>query len=248
MNDVLQVIRSHRSIRKFKPVPLTNEQIDAIVEAAQMAPSSMHMQPFSIIGVTDPKLLEKIAKRSNNPCIGECGYFFIFCADLYRILAAGDPARQAAMKRNLGSTYVFQTAVLCAGLALQNANVAAESMGFGAVMIGGVTEALPELDEWLELPEFVIPLCGLAVGVPDESPEQKPRLPRSAVFFENRYNPSLKAAIDEFDRQIETYYGSRLFNRRKANWSGKLTAILGQKLPVDMYTKYVRHKGFYLVE
>lgn len=161
MNDVLQVIRSHRSIRKFKPVPLTTEQIDAIVEAAQMAPSSMHMQPFSIIGVT---------------------------------------------------------------------------------------EALPELDEWLELPEFVIPLCGLAVGVPDESPEQKPRLPRSAVFFENRYNPNLKAAIDEFDRQIETYYGSRLFNRRKGNWSGKLTAILGQKLPVDMYTKYVRHKGFYLVE
>jgi len=248
MNDVLQVIRSHRSIRKFKPVPLTNEQIDAIVEASQMAPSSMHMQPFSIIGVTNPKLLEKIAKRSNNPCIGECGYFFIFCADLYRILAAGDPARQAAMKRNLGSTYVFQTAVLCAGLALQNANVAAESMGLGAVMIGGVTEALPELDEWLELPEFVILLCGLAVGVPDESPEQKPRLPRSAVFFENRYDPDVKAAIDDYDRQIADYYGSRLFNRRKANWSGKLTAILGQKLRVDMYTKYVRHKGFYLVE
>lgn len=247
MNEVLQVIQRHRSIRKFRDVPLTGEQIEAIVEAAQMAPSSAHMQPFSIIGVTDRKLLKKIAKRSSNPPVGECGYFFIFCADLYRILAAGDPARQEAMKRNLGSSYFYQTAVLCAGLALQNANVAAESMGLGAVMIGGVTEVLPDLDEWLGLPELVIPLCGLAVGVPDESPERKPRLPRSAVFFENRYAPDLKASIDEYDRQIEAYYGSRLFNRRKANWSGKLTAMLSRKLPIDMYTKYVRSKGFNLV-
>jgi len=127
---------------------------------------------------------------------------------------------------------------------MQNANVAAESMGLGAVMIGGINEALPELDEWLGLPELVIPLCGLAVGVPAESPEQKPRLPQSAVFFENRYAPDLKASIDQYDRQMEAYYGARTTNKRKATWSGKLVSILSQDLPLGWYTEYVKGKGF----
>lgn len=244
MNDVLQVIRSHRSIRTFLPSPLTDEQISAIVEAAQMAPSSAHMQPFSIIGITDPTLKQTIAERSNNPAIAECGYFFVFCADLYRILSAGEPNRFRNLKRNLRTAYFYQNAVLCAGLALQNANIAAESMGLGAVMIGGILETLPDLDEWLGLPEFVLPLCGLAVGVPGENPERKPRLPREAVFFENRYNPDLKPSINEYDRQIEAYYASRTNNKRKATWSGTITAKLGEKLPLRKYTKYVRSKGF----
>lgn len=78
MNEVIQLIRQHRSIRKFTNTPLTGEQIEAIVEAAQMAPSSAHMQPFSIIGVTDRELRKKIALHSENPWIDECGYFLSF--------------------------------------------------------------------------------------------------------------------------------------------------------------------------
>ena len=244
MNEVINVIRGHRSIRKFKNIPLTEEQIGAIVDAARMAPSSAHMQPFSIIGVTDRELRKKIAERSNNPPIEECGYFFIFCADLYRILLTAGPAERETMRRNLSASYFYQTAVLCAALALQNANVAAESMGLGAVMIGGINEALPELDEWLGLPEFVIPLVGFAVGVPDEQPEQKPRLPRSAVFFENRYNPDLKATIERYDREMEAYYGARTNNKQKASWSGKFVAMLSRDLPLAWYTDYVKSKGF----
>ncbi|MDU0331254.1 NADPH-dependent oxidoreductase [Paenibacillus sp. 3LSP] len=244
MNEVLQVIGQHRSIRKFQNIPLTKEQIGAIVDAAQMAPSSAHMQPYSIVGITDPERRSKIAKRSNNPWIEECGYFFVFCADLYRIKLAADPADQENISRNLSYSYFYQTAVFCAALAVQNANVAAESMGLGAVMIGGINEALPDLDEWLGLPEFVLPLVGLAVGVPDESPEQKPRLPRSAVFFENQYNPDLKEQIESYDREIGEYYGARTSNKQKASWSGKLVSILKQELPLGGYTEYVKSKGF----
>ncbi|WP_334074087.1 MULTISPECIES: NADPH-dependent oxidoreductase [Paenibacillus] len=245
MNEVMQVISRHRSIRKFKNIPLTGEQIEAIVDAAQMAPSSAHMQPFSIIGVTDQELRRKIAVHAKNPPIEECGYFFIFCADLHRMRLAAGPDQQEKMGQNLSFSYFYQTAVLSAALALQNANVAAESMGLGAVMIGGINEALPALDEWLGLPDFVIPLVGLAVGVPDEFPEQKPRLPRSAVFFENRYDDrDLKAKVETYDREIEEYYGARTNNKQKASWSGKFVAMLNKDLPLGGYTEYVKSKGF----
>ncbi|MET3547052.1 FMN reductase (NADPH) [Paenibacillus favisporus] len=244
MNEVIQLIRQHRSIRKFTNRPLTGEQIEAIVDAAQMAPTSAHMQPFSIIGVTDQELRKKIAEHSENPWIAECGYFFIFCADLHRIMLAAGPDQQEKMSRNLSYSYFYQTSVLSAALALQNANLAAQSMGLGAVIIGGINSALPELDEWLDLPDFVIPLVGLAVGVPDEFPEQKPRLPRSAVFFENQYDRDLKAQVEEYDREIGEYYGARTNNKQKANWSGKFISKLDRDLPLGGYTEYVKSKGF----
>ncbi|AOZ92701.1 nitroreductase family protein [Paenibacillus crassostreae] len=243
MNEVMQVIRQHRSIRKFKNIPLIDEQIEAIVDVAQMAPTSAHMQPFSIIGITDQELRKKIAVHSENPSIEECGYFFIFCADLYRIMLAASPEQQEKMGHNLSFSYFYQTAVLSTALALQNANVTAESMGLGAVIIGGINEALPALDEWLGLPDFVIPLVGLAVGIPDELPEQKPRLPRSAVFFENRYDLDLKEKAKDMTGKSE-YYGARTNNKQRASWSGKFIAMLDKDLPLGGYTEYVKSKGF----
>ncbi|RCX18548.1 FMN reductase (NADPH) [Fontibacillus phaseoli] len=246
MNEVMQMIRQHRSIRKFKNISLTSEQIDAIVDAAQMAPTSAHMQPFSIIGVTDQGLRKKIAVHSKNPSVEKCGYFYVFCADLHRMMLAAGPDQQEKMGRNLSYSYFYQSAVLSAALALQNANLAAESMGLGAVIIGGINEALPALDEWLGLPDLVIPLAGLAVGVPDEFPEQKPRLPRSAVFFENLYDDDLdlKAKVERYDREIEEYYTARTNNKQKASWSGKFISMLDKDLPLGGYTEYVKSKGF----
>lgn len=245
MNEVIQVIRQHRSIRKFKNSPLSAEQIETIVDAAQMAPTSAHMQPFSIIGVTDRELRKKIAVQSKNPWIEECGYFFVFCADLHRMMLAAGPEQQEKIRLNLNFSYFYQTAVLSSALALQNASLAAESMGLGTVIIGGINEALPGLDEWLGLPDFVMPLVGLAVGVPDEFPEQKPRLPRSAVFFENRYEDrDLKAKVESYDREVEEYYAARTNNKQKVSWSGKVIAMLERDLPLGGYTEYVKSKGF----
>jgi len=236
MNEVIRTICNHRSIRKFKNVPLTPEQVETIVRAAQMAPSSAYLQPFAVIGVTDESVKKQLAERSRCPALGDCGYLFLFCADLYRIMAAATDEEREKMKANLGFSYMHSTAVLSAALALQNANLAAESMGLGAVIVGGINSALPELDEWLDLPEYVIPLVGLAVGTPDEWPEQKPRLPLSAVFFENKYNRRLKDAVEQFDREVESYYETRSDNKQKANWSGKIIAMLTGDLPLEPYT------------
>jgi FMN reductase (NADPH) len=245
VNDVIKTILNHRSIRKFKDIPLSREQIDTIVRAARMAPTSSNLQPFTIIGVTDPDLKKFLAKRSGNEdTINQCGYLFIFCLDLYRIMVSASAEEKVKMRNTLSFSYFNQTAVLSVGIALQNANLAAESMGLGTVIIGGINGALPDLDEWLDLPEYVIPLAGLALGVPDEQPEQKPRLPQDAIFFENKYDRDLREKVERYDKEIEEYYQARTSNRKNENWSKKIIGMLARDLPLGFYSEYIRRKGF----
>lgn len=245
MNEVIKTINNHKSIRKFKNIPLTEEQLDVIIHAAQMAPTSAHLQPYTIIGITDDQLKEKIALQSGNAeTINSCCYLFIFCADLYRITETASQEEKEKMQDNLSFDYFSKTSIVSAGIALQNANLAAESMGLGAVIIGGIARALPDLDEWLQLPSHVIPLVGLAIGVPAEFPEQKPRLPKDAVFFENQYNHNLKEKIKKYDDEIGSYYEQRTNNKQKMNWSQKNINMLTQDLTLGFYSEYVKSKGF----
>ncbi|MNE79449.1 FMN reductase (NADPH) [compost metagenome] len=69
-------------------------------------------------------------------------------------------------------------------------------------------------------------------------------MPRSAVFFENRYDRDLKAKVEKYDREIEEYYGARTNNKQKASWSGKFIYMLDKDLPLSWYTEYVKSKGF----
>lgn len=245
MNEVIKTMLNHRSIRKFKNSPLTEAQIQTIVKAAQMAPSAFHSQPFTIIGVTDPQLKKQLSIHAeNDEAYTQCGYLFIFCLDLHRLMVTASPEQQEKMRNNLSSVYMNQTTLLSAGIALQNASLAAESLGLGTVILGSVNNALPALDEWLKLPEYVIPLAALAVGVPDEEPEQKPRLPLHAVFHENHYPPQVKEAVEQYDREIEAYYQQRTTNQRIATWSQRIIGLLSRDLPLGFYTKYLNLKGF----
>ena len=56
MNETIKTQLNHRTIRAFEDKPLTKEEVDLLVEVAQRTASSMYMQAYSIISVTDPEL------------------------------------------------------------------------------------------------------------------------------------------------------------------------------------------------
>ena len=92
------------------------------------------------------------------------------------------------------------------GIAIQNAVVAAESLGLGTVDIGAIRIKSLEVTKELNLPKYVIPLIGLCVGYPDDDPAIKPRMPMSAVFFEDKYDTEkAKAGVDEYDEIFKKY-------------------------------------------
>lgn len=186
-NEVLAAIMSHRSIRKFKNEKLTPSQIETIVRAAQMASSSRFMQAYSIIGLTDSALKRELSEITKTPYIEENGHLFIFCADLKRLTVMGTEQEKQDMRMMLESSVFIKSLSPTQRSPLRTPYWLQESLGLGAVIIGSVSKDIRRLDQMLALPEYVVPLFGIAVGVPDQQPEIKPRLPLEAVYFENRY-------------------------------------------------------------
>jgi len=57
-----EVLEKRRSIRKYKDTPVPKEKILQILEAARIAPSASHRQPWHFIVVEDKETIKKLAK------------------------------------------------------------------------------------------------------------------------------------------------------------------------------------------
>ena len=55
MNETIKTQLNHRTIRAFEEKPLTKEEVDLLVEVEQRTSTSMYLQAYSIISVTDPE-------------------------------------------------------------------------------------------------------------------------------------------------------------------------------------------------
>lgn len=80
-------------------------------------------------------------------------------------------------------TDIFLQGVEDTVLAVQNTVNAAESMGLGAVILGSINDNPGELLKVLELPTMTYPILGIQIGIADQTPQLKPRLPLDVVFL-----------------------------------------------------------------
>ncbi|MGG3571648.1 oxygen-insensitive NADPH nitroreductase [Bacillus gobiensis] len=244
MNQIIETILDHRSVRSFTQERLTAEEIKLLVEAAQAASTSSYIQAYSIIGVSDHKLKEKLADYAGNQSyVAENGHFFVFCADLHRHEQMAYE-KGVDIKATIESTEAFMIAVIDAALAAQNLAIAAESMGLGICYIGGIRNHLKEVSEILETPEYVLPLFGMAVGHPAQQTDKKPRLPLQSVYHENKYDgESAIAKLAEYDETISSYYRARTDGIRTETWTDQITNRL--RHPKRTFMKeFVEEKGF----
>jgi FMN reductase (NADPH) len=246
MNQVIETILNHRSIRSFEDRPLTDEQIRTIVECAQAASTSSYIQAYSIIGVKDPHKKKALAAVvGNQSYVENNGHFFVFCADLHRHEVLGE-MEQANVIESLESTEKFMVAVTDATLAAQNAALAAESMGLGICYIGGLRNQLEDVCELLNVPNRVIPLFGLTVGYPTSNSSKKPRLPVAHVYHEEQYEQDrniYQQQLEQYNETISTYYKERTKGKRSDTWTSQMANSL--QVPKRMYMKeFVEKKGF----
>ncbi|MDR6879162.1 oxygen-insensitive NADPH nitroreductase [Bacillus sp. 3255] len=221
MNETIQLLQNHRSIRKFKDEPVPSQQLNAILLTAQAASTSSNMQAYSVIRVTDGGLRERLAELAGNQAyVSECPEFLVWCADLHRYAQA---VRLHADTPVTGNAENLVIATVDAALAAQNAAVAAESLGLGVVYIGGLRNKPAEVSQLLGLPQLVYPVFGMCIGMPDQEPLQRPRLPQEAVCHENRY--TYKAdTVRKYDETVRAYMHSRTGGKVDTTWSKEMAA------------------------
>lgn len=215
--DLLRAMRAHRSVRRYRATRVPDEHISRAVRAAQQASTSSWVQAYALLEVTAPAARMRLrALTGDQAQVEESGAFFCVCGDIrrHRLVAAD---ANAPCEQNLET---FLLAAVDASLFAQNLALAFEAQGYGICYIGGLRTRLREVDDLLELPDGVWPFYGLCVGVPDEAPAPRPRLPLEAVWFRDRYpdDDRVRSLVAEHDAAARKYYEARGAPGR--DWSG----------------------------
>jgi nitroreductase len=203
MNDIFTILKSHRSIRKYKPEMVPDELLNNILNAARQAPTSSNLQAYSIIVVKDPEKKKALARLcGGQPWVEQCPVFLAMCPDLHRLERV---CRLRGYELNDRYIELFIVAVVDTALVAQNVMVASEASGLGICFIGGVRNNPEPISQLLKLPDKVFPLFGVCLGYPDHEPMIKPRfVPELVIHREEYREDDFEALIAEYDRIVKT--------------------------------------------
>ena len=244
MHEIHQLLRSHRSIRKFVEEPLDDQVVADIVRSGQAAATSSNLQATTVIRVRNPETRARIAEVAGGQRqIETAGAFMVWCADLHRTKLA---CEMAGGSMTTGMTEQFIIATVDVALAAQNAVVAAEAQGYGICYIGAVRNDPQTVADLLELPEHVYPVFGLCIGVPDQDPEVKPRLPVELVLKDDVYDDRAeRERIGAYDEEMRQYYRTRTGGRKESSWTEEIAGLVGGERRPHM-KEFLAKRGFEL--
>ncbi|EOL43263.1 nitroreductase family protein [Enterococcus caccae] len=223
MNKTIELLSNRRSYRDFdENHVLSQESLQAILDAARQAPSWMNGQFYTIIVIRNREIREQLVEwNPGNAHMKKSSVFLLFVGDLHRTKLVSE---------TYGSSYQIDDSIepiilatTDAALALENAVVATESLGLGSVVVGSIRKHGKEIGELLELPEHMFPLFGLSIGRPIVEMKVKPRLPEAAVIHYDTYHPYSYSLIEQYDQTMELFGEARETKR----WSQKFSDYFG---------------------
>jgi len=146
-----EVLKNRRSIRRYKGTPVPRESIVKVLEAARVAPSAGHRQPWHFVVVEDEGDRERLGGRSS--------------------WAAGAPVIIVAVADPVASPSWYMNDM---GIAFEHIVLAATNLGLGTCWMGQ-TRRDAEVKEILGIPDELRVIALTPLGEPDETPGPKDR-------------------------------------------------------------------------
>ncbi len=198
---MIKEIAEHRSIRKFKSEAIEPAKLRKALEAAVRASTCGNMQCYSIVVSQDAEKLQALSgchfgqvERMNAPCV------VTICADMARF---SEWCRQRNAEPQYDNFLWYVNGVIDGVMAAQNLILQAEAEGLGICVLGTTLYTSEQISSILELPEGVIPVTAIAMGVPDEQVALTDRLPLEGVVHYERYTPNTADVIDSIWQERE---------------------------------------------
>jgi FMN reductase (NADPH) len=196
----IEQIEQHGSVRNYRSESVSRQVIKQIVHAGQRASTSSNLQTYSVVVTEDQQVRERLQDLcGNQQHIGQAPVFLTWCADFSRL---GRVCRQQGYPLEAGYLENFLVSAVDCALAMQNAGLAAESLGLGFCYIGAIRNQPSEIISLLELPQYVFPVSGMTLGWPVQSPRIRPRLPLEAVLHWERYDEDDLDELQAYDQEM----------------------------------------------
>ncbi len=197
-----EAIEQRRSIRKFKPDPVPDEYIMALLDAARLAPSGSNAQPWRFKVVKDKETKLKLVQAAyNQSFIADAPIVLVCCADikgyldgtvsgvqdLGRIGAIEDRIMEIILERankikrmnieQLEARIAFNVAI-----AIEHIVLRALDFGLGSCWIRLVDEqVIKDIFGW---DDNISVFALLPIGYPAESPPSRKRLKPEEIIID----------------------------------------------------------------
>ncbi|MDD2961216.1 MAG: nitroreductase family protein [Muribaculaceae bacterium] len=172
-NYTLESIMSRTSIRSYKEAKISSDTIERILKAAMAAPTAVNRQPWAFVVVDDVNILKQLADSLPNAGMAaKAPVAIVACGNMNKAL---DGVAREFWVQDVSA-------------ATENMLLAAHSLGLGAVWTGVYpnVERTKTVQNILNLPENLIPLCVVPMGFPADSPQPKDKWKPENVIS-NRY-------------------------------------------------------------
>uniref|UniRef100_A0A7J3KFZ9 Nitroreductase family protein n=1 Tax=Staphylothermus marinus TaxID=2280 RepID=A0A7J3KFZ9_STAMA len=166
MSDLIEFLKTRRSIRRFKQEKPPIELVLKAIDTARYAPSARNSQPWRFIIIDERSLIEKLAKihHGAKPLENAPLAIAVVChMDESPVSYMVDCAN--------ATTYLL---------------LALHALGLGAVWIQTLRN-IDEIKKLLNIPDNAIPIALVAIGYPDEAPVAKQRKPLEEIVYLNNY-------------------------------------------------------------
>ena len=172
--ELQKAVRTRRSVRAYRPDPVPEATVEALVELANAAPSAGNLQAREFVVVRDAGMRAALAEVAlKQEFVAQAPVVVVVCAD---------PERSA---EKYGSRGKDLFCIQDAAAATENLLLAAHDAGLGAIWVGAFEEAA--VARLLDLPREVRPVSLVPLGWPGEDPPASERRPLGEILHHDRW-------------------------------------------------------------
>ena len=166
---VLDVIKTRKSIRKYKDTPVEAEKLANVLEAARLAPSARNLQDWKFIAVTQEDLRLQLQRACGSQRqVGQAPVTLVVCANNDMVMSCGQS----------------KTTIDCS-IAMSFMLLQAEEEKLGMCWLGHFNAE--EVKKILNIPQDYIVVAVSPLGYADEDPAPKPRKAAGEVICWNKF-------------------------------------------------------------
>jgi len=164
-----EAVKGRRSIRTYDSKPVEKEKIEAVLDAARLAPSARNRQKWRFIVVTDPLVKEKMVDACNNQSfLKQAPAIIIACGQEPGFMSCGQPVE------------TIDVSIACSFIILK-----AYEEGLGTCWLGNFNQ--DKVKSVLGIPDDVRVVAVTPLGYPAENPAARSRVPLEEIISWDKY-------------------------------------------------------------